>query len=646
MIDFNDAGPQIAAVGSEDYDRRIERLQGALRSGIKRFVDDIFPLHTVQGNTARIGNLKGERGESLAVVITGPDTGAWIDHATGDKGDPIALWMAVQHYGQGDFMKAVSDLEQWCGIASAPSWASPVARRAEERKAEASRAGPAPERERLPPPTASWTYTAADGTPLGTVHRYDYTDGRGKTFRQQNGRGEWKAPDPRPLYRIPNIAGANVVVLVEGEKCADALASIGVEATTAMGGANAPPEKTDWSPLAGKTIINWADNDGPGLIRLARVRPFLEAIGCTVHDYRAPPAKPEGWDAADAVEEGFDVGAALARAMNPAERRRIRVLGMAEICRLEPVNWLVHGIAPSDSFIGLYGLPGSTKSFVALDLALSIATGRDWLGKHRVAPGRVLYVNGEGQRGIRKRVRGWVQEHGSTENFHLVPQAVAMPDPAQLDELIAVISELPSPPALIVLDTLARTFGGGDENAQKDMNAYVSAVDRLKEATGASVLVVHHSGKDDTRGARGSSAFTGAVDTLIHCTREGDKVRLANRAPFGKQKDAEEFEDIELRKVVVRLQGVDGEDDPTTLIMMPDDEPKAERPAPEGVRGPLQEKLLDVLRRSGRPMGLASLVGATGANKGSVFKALEKMVSAGLVAEKSAGINQLWEWVE
>lgn len=648
MMDFNDAPPQIAAVGSEDYDRRIERLREALRHNAKRFADELFPLHTVSGGWARIGNVKGERGESLALAITGPDTGAWIDHATGEKGDAISLWMAVQHYGHGEFMKAVADLEQWCGISAAPVWASAVARRVEERKQEAQKAPPAAHRERLPPPSFIWQYLAADGaTVLGTVYRHEL-EGGGKTFRQQNGNGEWKAPDPRPLYRIPNIATAEVVVLVEGEKCADALASIGVEATTAMGGANAQPAKTDWSPLAGKTVINWPDNDEPGLARLEKVRPYLEAIGCKVIDYRPPIGKPKGWDAADAVEEGFDVGAALAKAIRPdgSARRRLRILDMAEICVIEPVNWLVKDIAPSDSFIGLYGLPGSTKSFVALDLALSIATGRKWLGQHEVKPGRVLYVNGEGQRGIRKRVRGWVQEYGTTDQFHLVPQAVAMPDPAQLDELIALISELPSKPALIVLDTLARTFGGGDENSQKDMNAFVSAVDRLKEETGASVLVVHHSGKDDSRGARGSSAFTGAVDTLIHCTREGDKVRLANRAPFGKQKDAEEFEDIALRKVVVRLAGLEGEDDPTTLIMARDDEADDEPPKPAGARGPLQEKLLSVIMRAGRPMGLASLVGATGSNKGSVFKALEKMADSGIIREAESGGNQLWEWVE
>lgn len=646
MMDFNDAPPQIAAVGSEDYDRRLERLREALRSNAKRFADEIFPLHTVSGGWARIGSLKGERGESLALALSGPDAGAWIDHATGEKGDAISLWMAVQHYGHGDFMKAVADLEQWCGIAQGPAWASPVARKADERKAEASRAGPAVQRERLPPPSFIWQYLAADGaTVLGTVFRHEL-DGGGKTFRQQNGNGEWKAPDPRPLYRIPHIASAETVVLVEGEKCADALASIGLEATTAMGGANAPPEKTDWSPLAGKTVINWPDNDDPGFKRLEKVRPFLDAIGCRVIDYRPPSSKPKGWDAADAVSEGFDVGTALARLRETGAKRRIRILDMAEICTLEPVNWLVKGIAPSESFIGLYGLPGSTKSFVALDLALSIATGRDWLGSHTTAQGRVVYVNGEGQRGIRKRVRGWVQENGSTDQFHLIAQAVAMPDPAQCDELIAVLSELPTTPALIVLDTLARTFGGGDENAQKDMNAYVAAIDRLKEETGASVLVVHHSGKDDSRGARGSSAFTGAVDTLIHCTREGDKVRLANRAPFGKQKDAEEFADIALRKVVVRLAGMEGEDDPTTLIMMPDDEPEAERPKPEGARGPLQAAILDVLRRAGRPMGITALAGALQANRGSVSKALGSLTESGAIVEIESGFNKLWEAVE
>lgn len=653
-LDFNDAAPQIAAVGSDDFERRIDRLRSALAGNIRRFVDDIFPLHTVSGNTARIGNLNGERGESLAIVVSGDSTGAWMDHATGEKGDLIALWMEVQRYGQSDFMKAVDELERWAGITPSPAWASPVAEAAAKRKAEAAKVEPAKPKAPLGAPTTIYRYLSQSGELLGIVHRFEDSDGGGKTFRQQNAAGEWKSPDPRPLYRLPHIASAQTVVLVEGEKCADALASVGIEATTAMGGANAPPDKTDWSPLAGKTVINWPDNDGPGFKRLTAVRPKLEAIGCKVIDLPIPPGKPEGWDAADAVAEGEDI--ALLIAQRPKEKSKIRILDMDEICRIEPAQWLVRGILPLDGFTGLYGLPGSTKSFVALDIAMCVATGRKWLGKHRTTQARVLYVNGEGQRGIKKRVAGWRQTFESTNQFHLVPQAVAMPTD-ELDELISEIRSLPSMPGLIVLDTLARTFGGGDENTQKDMNAYVAAVDRLKAETGASVIVVHHSGKDDARGARGSSAFTGAVDTLIHCTREGDEVTLANRAPHGKQKDAEEFEDIHLRKTVIELTDAPMEEDDetgelkpvTTLVMMPDDRsalpPTPTSAKPVASRGALQAKLYDMMVAARRPLGFTSLVAGSGSNQGAVSKALDKLVQNGDAVEVGTADHRLWEAV-
>jgi RecA-family ATPase len=98
-----------------------------------------------------------------------------------------------------------------------------------------------------------------------------------------------------------------------------------------------------------------------------------------------------------------------------------------------------------------------------------------------------------------------------------------------------------------VIDTLARTFGAGDENKQADMNAYVSAADRLREATGANVMIVHHSGVHEDRRERGSNVLRGAADTVIKVSRKDDNLDIINQGPEGKQKDAEEFKTIKLR---------------------------------------------------------------------------------------------------
>lgn len=119
-------------------------------------------------------------------------------------------------------------------------------------------------------------------------------------------------PDRRPLYHLPAVAKADTVVLVEGEKCADALMQLGIVATTAMGGAATVLDKTDWSPLAGKTVIVWPDHDEAGVRYANAVIPKLRGIGARVSRIHVPEDKPQKWDAADAVAEGIDVRALLA----------------------------------------------------------------------------------------------------------------------------------------------------------------------------------------------------------------------------------------------------------------------------------------------------------------------------------------------
>lgn len=115
------------------------------------------------------------------------------------------------------------------------------------------------------------------------------------------------APESRPLYNQSGVVAAEQVILVEGEKCAQALIEAGITATTAMHGANAPVDKTDWSPLAGKAVLIWPDRDKPGFGYAEAASQAVLMAGATSCAILLPPdAKPEGWDAADALAEGFD----------------------------------------------------------------------------------------------------------------------------------------------------------------------------------------------------------------------------------------------------------------------------------------------------------------------------------------------------
>ena len=109
-----------------------------------------------------------------------------------------------------------------------------------------------------------------------------------------------RMPEPRPLYNLPAISAVDAVVLVEGEKCADALMRVGIVATTAMGGAATAIDKTDWSPLTGKTIAVWPDHDAAGAKYADAVITKLRSIGAQVRRVTVPMDKPKKWDAADA----------------------------------------------------------------------------------------------------------------------------------------------------------------------------------------------------------------------------------------------------------------------------------------------------------------------------------------------------------
>src|SRR5690606_28789435 len=157
----------------------------------------------------------------------------------------------------------------------------------------------------------------------------------------------------------------------------------------------------------------------------------------------------------------------------------------------------------------VYGPSGCGKTFLALDWALHVATGSYWHG-NRVEAGPVLYIAAEGVAGIGRRVKAWLSHNriydlSRHHPIHWLPEAVNVAEPASVWGLIEVAEELQ--PALIVIDTLARAIVGADENSAKDMGEVVARLDQLRRATRACVLLVHHTGKDTSAGARGSSAL-------------------------------------------------------------------------------------------------------------------------------------------
>jgi RecA-family ATPase len=233
---------------------------------------------------------------------------------------------------------------------------------------------------------------------------------------------------------------------------------------------------------------------------------------------------------------------------------------------LHEVRYIIDGFIEAGALGMLWGPPGSFKSFIALDWALCVATGTKWFGLP-VRQGPVIYIAGEGRRGIARRMKAWCTANSidpaSITDFYATSGAVNAREPHFAKEIVAM-SEVIGKPALIVIDTLARNFGGGDENSAQDVGQLIDVVDRqLAQALGCTVLLVHHS-KKEGGDYRGSSALKGAVDFEYEVTRKGDTLECTLTCK--KMKDSEQ------QKPVTFKLGKSGSFDP----VISDDEAIAE----------------------------------------------------------------------
>ena len=507
MLDFNDA----ARLPFEDAEARKRRVEMAIHGNIREFVRYLFPRARLQAQDARVGDLSGTRGESLSISLARDETcGRWIDHATGDRGDCFALYARVHNLDpRREFATVLAECDQWAGGAPAP--------RAEVRHTVEAARPVEPEPERTL--EAKYVYRDKAGRKVCEVNRWALSNGK-KTFAVPGG-----MPSPRPLYGLDRWHASEAVVIVEGEKCVDALASVGIDATSLMGGANTTIEKTDLTPLAGKTVVLWPDADDPGRKLMAGLEGPLQALGCTVRRITPPTAKPDGWDAADAVAEGFDVAGFLVAPVDPP-RPRLPILDVPGLLSVPDPTWIIDQWIIDDGASVWYGPPKVFKTFNVLDMALSVACGVEWRG-NAVAQQPVLYLLGEGMGTFKYRVHVWLQKRseGRKARFWTIPVGVPLSTPEGLANAIAAIDSLPAMPGLIVVDTLNRHFGPGDENSSQDMTRFVQSIDAIRAHTRAHIAVVHHSGKDAEKGARGSSALLGAVDNEFRITRtEGTQI--------------------------------------------------------------------------------------------------------------------------
>lgn len=315
-------------------------------------------------------------------------------------------------------------------------------------------------------------------------------------------------------------------------------------------------------------------------------------------------------------------------------QRRYRFLTDEEVEQMPPPAWLIGGFLVADTLAVLYGEFGTYKSFLALDWALCVATGSAWHGQP-VKQGPVVYVAGEGLGGLGKRIRAWKLAHGWTGGsvpIHLLgeaPQFLRAADVGALQEAIADLSE---PPALIIVDTLARSLVGGDENSAMDMGLAVAAAESLRTATGATVALIHHKPKG-ANGTRGSSALPGAVYTSIEVIKEDARPNVIT-IRCEKQKDWEHFDN---RRLCFEVRALDEEGRQTSGILIPDETPIGQSQAPR--LPPAAKRVLSILLASSGLTWAAlkeRFVDQYGMSLSSLNRGLEILETAGL-AENVSG---------
>ena len=302
----------------------------------------------------------------------------------------------------------------------------------------------------------------------------------------------------------------------------------------------------------------------------------------------------------------------------------------SQILEIEPQRWNVPGWLPSDSVVAVYAAPGIGKSFYALSLAIEVARGGEWVGTN-LEPHPVLYVAAERLTTLRDRAEAW-----SERSEEPIPEKLLMPDFSSTPQLTdpfhveALCSYIEAEGVkLVVLDTYAMMTQGIEENSSASVPA--EALGRLRKATkGGTVLIVHHSGKDSSKGLRGSTALLAAVDLTIELSGDGGRLSATVRKSNAGAVPLPEWYEIQL----VPLSPLDGESR-SSAVLVPTGAPKKDpglemtvmeilKAEPEGLT---MSQLLEAIAEMGRELKRMTLTRT----------ALNPLLAEGLVMTKKVG---------
>jgi len=464
--------------------------------------------------------------------------------------------------------------------------------------------------------------------PRMVVAKYDYTDPEGqpymqvlrympKDFRQRrvdpNDTTKWiwsvKGIEHVP-YRVTEILASDYVIVCEGERDADNLVAAGLVATCNAGGSNKwPDELTQYFKGKDVYIINDNDQAGRDHAKLVSGKLFGSCKTVRVVDVcenMRPRSDISDWlelndsTALMHIMQGVEPISAPVEVITPTVNSSdiFSTLDADDITAVTSSDDFVEGLLGAGQLSVLYGPSNCGKTFFMNDLCLHVAMGKTWRGRE-IDAGGVLYVAAEGAYGIRNRIAAYKQHYNLESGIPLtiLPSTINMldtdQDVAKLIRTIQAKAQDLGNIQLIVLDTLARVMTG-NENAAEDMGMLVINCDRISQTTGAHVCLIHHSGKDESKGSRGSSSLRAACSTEIEIRKAGD----VSVATVTKQREMEIEGEFGFRLEVVEIGTNDRGKKITSCVVVETDASQPDRKK-RNPRGANQKILLKAMRNLG-----------------------------------------------
>ena len=212
----------------------------------------------------------------------------------------------------------------------------------------------------------------------------------------------------------------------------------------------------------------------------------------------------------------------MSAAINLLAPTPYRLYTASQLADIQPADYVIKGLLPSYGVASIFGASMSGKSFLSFDMGASITLGKPWFG-YRTKAKPVAYFGLEGQAGLSKRWAAYRARHGADAEamMHFGVDPINLGELGSVESVIAGLDRMGFTGGVVIIDTLACAMPGLQENDTASMGQALSGARQIAEAFSALVILVHHTGKDATRGPRGSSALTANLDALIEVRREG-----------------------------------------------------------------------------------------------------------------------------